>query len=69
MYIFYDRYWLSQHNPQCWGRIMYFMNRYIPSSEEVFKKFVSDRRWKKEREAYKHSLLASMCITNVFSKY
>ncbi|XP_026482399.1 uncharacterized protein LOC113389594 [Ctenocephalides felis] len=53
------RYWLAQHHSQCWGRIMHFLDRYIPSSDAVFKEFVAGRKWRNEKHAYRNKLIES----------
>ncbi|KAF5277865.1 hypothetical protein FQA39_LY06017 [Lamprigera yunnana] len=65
-------YWLMQHNiNNIWNKLKLFLKKHVPTTEQVFKKFVNERMWIKHRQrlAYdivsKKQLSSNNYITNV----
>lgn len=52
------RYWLLAHNESnIWCRILQFLKRWIPTTDNVFNEYVAERQWLSYKKELTKSLL------------
>lgn len=62
------RYWLLAHNDaNIWNRILQYLKRSIPTTKDVFKAYVAERKWTKHKKDFSDSLIRKETIKHGFN--
>ncbi|CAG9815817.1 unnamed protein product [Phaedon cochleariae] len=59
------RYWILKNNiDNIWNRVQQFLNKHIPTSEQIFENFIQEKKFKKYRKKLIKDLLAEKRVAN-----
>ncbi|CAG9815816.1 unnamed protein product [Phaedon cochleariae] len=59
------RYWIMKNNSDnIWNRVQQFLNKHIPTSEQIFDNFIHERKFKRYRKGLVKDLLAEKKVAN-----
>nr|CAH7744773.1 unnamed protein product [Callosobruchus chinensis] len=59
------RYWVMRNNKDnIWNRVQQFLSKHIPDSEEIFKHFLEDKKFKKYSKSLIRDLLSERKVAN-----